>query len=91
MRKLRRLIGCLGIAFLVMGFYALINALLAVANGYPFDLASVQQLLTDAGDGELPLGEVAHWPAFFTFTIPGIVLTWWGLKMLPPKPKFRRG
>lgn len=95
MRDVRRLVGILGLVMLALGFYALIEVLINYANGYGLGFVSLAQFLADIGLGDYMhdglLASVEGIPAFFSLTLAGVVIAWWGLKRLPPKPKFRKG
>ncbi len=77
-----------------LGFYALIETITQYVNGTSFTFTTMFDLLVEVGVAPfIPpvlMDGVALWPAFFTLSIIGIPLAWWGLKSLAPKPKFRR-
>jgi hypothetical protein len=94
MRTLRRIIGFLGLALMALGFFALIDTIIAFAQSSHVQFTTVDKFLFKLGlEGWFPESltrALNDPPAFFTFAIVGILLAWWGLKPLPPKPKFRK-
>ena len=94
MTILRRLVGFVGLGLLALGFYALLEAMMDFVNDFGFRFFSVAQVLADVRlGGILPAAleaNLADLPAFFTLVPLGVLMAWWGLKALPPKPKFRK-
>jgi len=90
----RRVIGLIGLAMLGLGFYALIETANQYINGTSLSFTTVFDLCAELGLAPfIPtavMDNVGQLPAFFLLSIAGIILCWWGLKSLAPKPKFRK-
>lgn len=97
MAFLRTLTGVIGLLFVGLGFYALFAALMEWSEGLAFSFHAIDTVLADVFGGlyinNIGAGTrsaLADLPAFFTLTIVGVIMGWWGTRPRKPKPKFRK-